>query len=81
MTGLLEGLEEIHSTTPYNRWNKDAQLLYMWNSLHGVWQHSGMRLRELFDDAKRHDFVPLYVMRHAARSRPKSHYLSRSLNA
>ncbi len=63
MREVLESLAEIHSTTPHNRWNKDAQLLNMWNSLHGVWQYRRRRLRGKFHDAKRLDFVPSYVMR------------------
>ena len=54
MTGLLDSLAELHSTTPHNRWNKDAQLLYMWNSLHGA---------HIINEGARHDFVPSYVRR------------------
>ncbi len=55
MREVLESLEELRSTTSHNRWNKDAQLLYMWNSLHGA---------HIINEGARHDFVPSYVICH-----------------
>ncbi len=49
----LESLEEVYSTTPHNRWNKDAHYLYMSSSLHGA---------NTIKEGSRHDFVPPYVM-------------------
>ena len=60
MSQVLESLEEIHSTTPHNRWNKDAHHLYIWNSLHGV--AHGIDASQLLYSSQRHDFVPSYVI-------------------
>lgn len=59
---------KVDGRAAHNRRNKDAQSLYMWNSLHGVWQHRRKRIIDLIHDAKHHDFVRQDVSRKRADS-------------
>ncbi len=54
---------EVEAAAAHNMPDKAAQLLYMWSSLHGVWQHRRKRIIDLLHDAKHHDFVPRDVRR------------------